>query len=150
MQNQEEQALTLDRALWYLKMSRASSPVTMEETLQQSLKKQSELQSRRYPIFMCLSEDGLFQEPMWVEDGQLRGEFSMLNFGESPRDVVESRLSQILEVNVPRKYFLSATACRGILNRADRRGKDLPEMLRIALEQQAGLSEEIAEEEENA
>ena len=36
-----------------------------------------------------------------------------------------------------RKYYLSAKACQGILNRAKRRGKELPEMLRIALEQQA-------------
>lgn len=35
------------------------------------------------------------------------------------------------------KYCLSAKACQGILNRAKRRGKELPEMLRIALEQQA-------------
>lgn len=36
-----------------------------------------------------------------------------------------------------RKYYLSAKSCQGILNRANRRGKELPEMLRIALEQQA-------------
>jgi hypothetical protein len=45
-------------------------------------------------------------------------------------------LSSILEVNAPEKYYLSAKACEGILRRAERRGKQLPEMLRIALEQQ--------------
>lgn len=45
----------------------------------------------------------------------------------------ESLLSQILEVDVPLKYFLSARACRGILTRASRRGKALPDLLKTAL-----------------
>ena len=57
----------------------------------------------------------------------------MLNFGESPSAVVESHLSWILEDNVPEKYYLSARACQGILNRASRRGKALPEILHAAL-----------------
>ena len=63
-------------------------------------------------------------------------EFSMHNTGEFPSAAVESTLSSILEVNAPTKYYLSAKACKGILRRAERRGKQLPEMLRIALEQQ--------------
>jgi DNA (cytosine-5)-methyltransferase 1 len=35
---------------------------------------------------------------------------------------------------VPQRYFLSATACRGILRRAGVRGKKLPERLQEALE----------------
>ena len=66
-------------------------------------------------------------------DGVLRGEPLMLNFGESPNAAVESRLSWILEDNVPEKYYLSARACQGILNRASRRGKALPEILHTAL-----------------
>lgn len=66
-------------------------------------------------------------------DGALRGELSMLNFGESPSDAVESRLSWILEENVPEKYYLSVPACQGILTRASRRGKALPEILHTAL-----------------
>jgi hypothetical protein len=46
-------------------------------------------------------------------------------------------LSQILEAHVPEKYSLSAQACRGILNRAQRRGKELPPMLKEALEMQS-------------
>jgi hypothetical protein len=42
-------------------------------------------------------------------------------------------LSQILEANVPEKYSLSPTACRGILRRAEKRGKTLPEPLHLAL-----------------
>lgn len=38
---------------------------------------------------------------------------------------------------MPQRYFLSATACRGILRRAEKRGKVLPEPLRLALERAA-------------
>jgi hypothetical protein len=44
-------------------------------------------------------------------------------------------LSDILETgDVPQRYFLSATACKGILRRAAKRGKELPEPLMRALE----------------
>lgn len=59
------------------------------------------------------------------------------NIGESPSAAVESTLSQILEANVPKKYYLSAKACEGILRRAERRGKELPPMLKTALKQQS-------------
>jgi hypothetical protein len=59
----------------------------------------------------------------------------MLNTGESPSAAVVSTLSSILEANAPEKYYLSAKACEGILRRAERRGKQLPEMLRTALVQ---------------
>lgn len=38
---------------------------------------------------------------------------------------------------VPEKYYLSPKACQGILRRASVRGKELPEVLRTALERQA-------------
>jgi hypothetical protein len=45
-------------------------------------------------------------------------------------------LSEILEVgNVPPRFSLSERACAGILRRAERRGKQLPAMLKAALEQ---------------
>jgi hypothetical protein len=70
----------------------------------------------------------------WVETGGASlGEQLMLNTGEYPNDVVESTLSQILQENVPTKYYLSVRACQGILNRAKRRGKQLPQMLEEAL-----------------
>jgi hypothetical protein len=47
-------------------------------------------------------------------------------------------LSDILEVgNVPRRYYLSAKACQGILRRAEKRGKELPPALSQALSQLA-------------
>jgi hypothetical protein len=43
-------------------------------------------------------------------------------------------LSQVLENGpVPQRYFLSEKACSGILRRAEKRGKQLPEQLRAAL-----------------
>lgn len=65
------------------------------------------------------------------------GELLMHNFGESPNVVVESTLSQILEDNVPAKYYLSPKACQGILRRAEKRGKKLPPLLEQALTAQA-------------
>jgi hypothetical protein len=50
---------------------------------------------------------------------------------------IKSCLSAILESNPDPKYNLSAKACRGILNRAQRRGKELPEELKLALLRQA-------------
>ncbi len=47
-------------------------------------------------------------------------------------------LSAVLETgDVPQRYYLSARACRGILRRADKRGKSLPQTLRRALKQVA-------------
>lgn len=60
------------------------------------------------------------------------------NTGESPNAVVASRLSQILEEAPQEKYFLTERACQGILNRAERRGKELPPELKAALEIQSG------------
>ena len=48
-----------------------------------------------------------------------------------------SSLSEILEESADEKYNLSARACNGILSRANRRGKQLPEILQKALEAQA-------------
>lgn len=66
-------------------------------------------------------------------DGVWLGDRLMLNIGESPSAAKESLLSWILQVDVPEKYYLSARACRGILTRASRRGKKLPELLETAL-----------------
>ena len=72
----------------------------------------------------------------------MHGERMTRNTGECPRDAVESRLSWILERNAPEKYYLSARACQGILRRAEKRGKKLPEMLKVALEQMIQRSSE--------
>jgi hypothetical protein len=65
-------------------------------------------------------------------------EFLTLNTLEFPSDADACSLSDVLEVgNVPQRFFLSATACKGILRRAEKRGKELPKKLQQALEQVA-------------
>ena len=77
---------------------------------------------------------------VWQDmDGALLGECMTLNTGVFPSDVRESTLSQILEVNAPEKYYLSAKAAAGIIRRAERRGKELPKMLKEALEEVVAL-----------
>lgn len=71
---------------------------------------------------------------------------TMPNIGESPKDERESTLLEILQEDVPEKYFLSPKACQGILRRAATRGKELPPILKIALEQQAGIETEELQE----
>mgnify|MGYP004589645145 CR=1 FL=1 len=79
------------------------------------------------------TEGGQNLERFPVMDGLLHGDCAILNTGECPNVVKESRLSWILEENVSQKYYLSARACQGILTRASRRGKALPEILEQAL-----------------
>lgn len=79
-------------------------------------------------------ENGEQAVALWETDSPLLGVYSTHGFGESPSAAVESRLSQILEENPHPKYSLSEKACRGILRRAEQRGKRLPEMLQSALE----------------
>lgn len=94
------------------------------------------------PAVECLTRAGLHGEATatWTEDGAWRGECSTRNTGESPSAAVESRLSQILQEDPPTRYYLTATACKGILRRAERRGKELPKMLREALEEQSATA----------
>lgn len=54
-----------------------------------------------------------------------------------PKEGVESSLSQILEVQVPERFYLTKEACLGILKRAKRKGKEIPLPLKIALERQS-------------
>ena len=62
------------------------------------------------------------------------GGFLTLNTSESPSGAVASSLSDILETgDVPQRYFLSQRACAGILRRAEKRGRKLPERLERAL-----------------
>ena len=75
----------------------------------------------------------------WLTSTDLRqaGFCLTLNLSERPRVENPTLLSQILEEETDPRYNLSAKACQGILNRASRRGKKLPEILQTALENQA-------------
>ena len=64
--------------------------------------------------------------------------FWTLSGSEFPKDAAVCSLSDVLETgDVPQKYFLSPKACRGILRRAETRGKELPPALQQALTQAA-------------
>ena len=82
----------------------------------------------------------LLGESYWELISPSPGGSSTLNTGPAPlseEDVFS--LSQILQEAPPRKYYLSKTACLGILRRAKERGKELPPQLKTALMAQAGL-----------
>ena len=82
----------------------------------------------------------LLGESYWELISPSPGGSSTLNTGPAPlseEDVFS--LSQILQEAPPRKYYLSKTACLGILRRARERGKELPPQLKTALMAQAGL-----------
>ena len=82
--------------------------------------------------------DGRVQVMLLAPKEKRRGECLTLNTSESPNDVAESSLSQVLERDsIPQKYFLSARACQGILRRAENRGKRLPPALMAVLTEQA-------------
>lgn len=71
----------------------------------------------------------------WPTSGiLLAGECLMLNTSEFPSDgAVSSSLADVLEDSALPKYYLSQKACEGILRRASKRGKQLPEALANAL-----------------
>ena len=118
---------------WCGKTSPEPLVQTKERTSGQSSKKQRG-SSVKMPLFLDLRGGvGLHQVASWETDGLSLGEYMTHSFGECPREENVSRLSQILEEKPHPKYCLSARACQGILNRAEKKGKALPQMLRDAL-----------------
>ena len=157
------------------KMSQGPSVQTKERTSDVSLKKLRKLQTKT-PLFLDLRKDrsGHTQDLYWVTDIRLLGAYmtsntlDVLNAGEdyvylvtltgtqpgrcylncSEKPLVEkpSKLSQILELTPDPKYNLSPRACQGILNRAERRGKKLPQLLKETLEVQSHSKNEQADQ----
>lgn len=125
-----------DLGIWSGKTCPEHSQATEEKTLRQSSKRSSASRNRKPPILKCLKKAGTpggDTTMKWEDDGAWLGECMTRNTGESPNVAVVSRLSQILEETPQEKYSLSAKACQGILRRAERRGKDLPETLKAVL-----------------
>lgn len=74
-----------------------------------------------------------------------RGEFLTLSTSEFRNGAVASSLSAILEtIALPQRFFLTPTACLGILRRAAKRGKRLLAQLEAAL--RLGSAEEQPKE----
>ncbi len=121
----------------YEKMSLEHSQATKVRTSKQFLKKSAKSKMKSFLFLDLRKENGAGQEKLWQTGSLLHGEFSMLNIGESPNEENVSTLLQILQERVPERYYLSPKACQGILRRASVRGKELPPVLKKALEQQA-------------
>ena len=133
--NVGEQMSIFDLDIWSGKTYPELSPQTEERTLEQSSKRPRKW-PKGMPAYLNLTS-GHRQDASWEMGGVLLGEYTMHSFGECPNEERESRLSQILEGGAHPKYCLSAKACQGILRRAAKRNKELPEILRLALERQS-------------
>ena len=92
---------------------------------------------RTSPASCRSTEDGRLEpsSECWSNSGMAsRGESWTLSTLEYPNDGAASSLSDILETGeLPQRYYLSGRACRGILRRAEKRGKELPWALQSAL-----------------
>ncbi len=97
--------------------------------------------------FQCLDLDA-GPAPEWCEGVDLIS----LGSSKTPVNITESHseggaclLSSILQAqaSVPQKYSLSPKACQGILRRAQARGKELPPMLKAALEARAAEQTDV-------
>lgn len=136
---EDGQISLFDLGIWCGKTSPELSPAEnqKEKISGESLKKPAVYRRSPYLYLDRRAGHGLLPGLLWDKDSLLLGGYWTLNFGESPRDVEESSLSQILEDTVPEKYYLSPTACGGIIRRSRNRGKMLPEILEQALRMQA-------------
>ena len=104
----------LDRNGFSLKMLEGCSRLPMEETLESF--------SQKWPRWGMAFHGGY-----WTLDSS-----------ESPNGAVECSLSDVLETtDVSERYALSERAAKGILRRANARGKILPENLEKALKEVA-------------
>jgi hypothetical protein len=138
-QNEQLTLFDLDPDIWSGRTSPELSPPQTERTSARCWRKSAELLTATY-LYLDLREGyGSLLGPYWEINSHLLGGYMTLNTGPSHKGAKESILSQILEVTPHHKYYLSRTACLGILRRAKKRGKELPPVLKQALEIQAGV-----------
>ena len=150
----EGQMSIFDLDGWFGKTYPEHSVQTKEKTSKPSSRKSSGLQNQTHLMCLCLKkESGPTQESYTMRwgNGVLPTKLLMPNTGErrSEEDAFlwslteggykhrKSCLSNILEQCPNPKYNLSPRACQGILNRATKRGKKLPEQLDMALRAQS-------------
>lgn len=100
---------------------------------------------RTYPVPLVptLAEISQWSSVSFANSGRVtsRGELLTLSTQECLNGVGASFLSRTLQSEpVPAKYFLSPTAAKGILRRAERRGKALPPRLEQALTELAATA----------
>jgi hypothetical protein len=101
------------------------------------------LYGKTSPVFCQAGKDGTLAPSLegWQNAGMVSPTESWtLSISEFPSGAAACSLSDILEIgDLPQRYFLSAKACKGILRRAEKRGKELPEPLMLALKAAASL-----------
>lgn len=137
------QVCLFDLVTWSGKMSPEPSARESQRARTSALSSKKLCASRKQE-FMSLDltpgAGNLLGESYWEIISLSPGESSTLNTGAWPSGARESSLSQILQDDPPQKYYLTPRACLGILLRAKKRGKKLPQELNRALEIQAGLA----------
>ena len=147
----------VDQLCWFgldSSCGKTSQELSLRETLPaktsaSSRRRSSESSAINYQFLDLTPGAGnLLGESYWETLSPYVGGSSTLNTGASPKDAVESSLSQILEDSPPSRYYLSRKACLGILRRAQERGKELPPQLKTALMMQAGLTHLMKEQPE--
>ena len=124
--------------------------------ISESSSKKSQESRIPMPQFLCLQkENGVMPDASWQIGGALLGEYSMDSFGEAPTTLLkecrldlelrnavgESRLSQILMDRVHPRFYLSGDACKGIVSRIKKRGKEgkvPPLLLKVLMAQANG------------
>ena len=118
----------------------ATSPSSFADLLNAS--NLAGLSGKMSPVSCHRAEDGTLvpSSGRWKTSGMVsRTECLTLSSSEFPSAAAVCLLSDILETgDLPQRFFLSATACQGILRRAEKRGKTLPEALHAALLSVAG------------
>lgn len=157
----------LDRDIWCGKTFQEPSVPTKEKIFAVSSKKRQGLQTKMPQFLDLRGGSGVKQDAYWEMDGASLGDCMMHNFGEfhkdereyvylltstdipqqkyylncseKPMKEVKSKLSWVLEKHPNPKYNLSEKACRGILSRAERRGKELPTLLKETLLKQSAF-----------
>ena len=140
---EDDQVCLFDPAGSAGKTCRAHSPAERRNTRTSVLSWRKSLELKAIPFLSLDLTPGygnLLGEFYWELISPWLGGSSMLNTGPAPLNAVDVySLSQILEGLPHRRYYLSRTACLGILRRAEERGKELPQQLKTALMMQAGL-----------
>lgn len=100
------------------------------------------LLSKTSPVYYPATKEEILPPSFrgWSNAGMASaGGYLTLSLPEWPKDAAACGLSEVLEADVPPKYFLSAKACAGILRRATARDRKIPSRLQSALEAQAGI-----------
>ena len=139
IENEDGQVMLFDPDLDVGKMSLELSARPPEMTSKRSSRSSFMLRNHTFMLLDLRPGAGNILGPCWEYNPVWLGPPGTLNTSECPKGVVASSLSQILVDTAPSRYYLSQTACLGILRRAEERGKELPWQLERALRIQAGI-----------